>query len=364
MKLDENKQKYECLAEEIEGLRKHTLKNRTPYSDDKLGKPLAFWTKQERLLDKVGKELTIILRTKGCYWALEHGGCSMCGYIEDANIQNVPSEQIIHQFDYAVQNKITEIREDSNDYVLKIFNSGSFFDDSEINKQTREHIYKKVAEIPQITEFIVESRIEFITEDNLMEMKKYLPDICIEIGIGLESVDDHIRNKYINKGLTFEDFLSTKELCDLNDVGIKAYLLFKPPFLNEQASIDDCIHSIKTLIDLGIESISINPCNVQKNSFVEYLWYQNRYRPPWYYSLFECFKKALNSSTLQKTRILCDPSGAGTKRGIHNCLRKECNEKMREILSQFILSQDLEILNEIEYDCICYSRYNLQKDHL
>ncbi|MBD3212275.1 MAG: TIGR01210 family radical SAM protein [Candidatus Lokiarchaeota archaeon] len=363
MKLNENEHKYDCLAEEIEGLRKQALRNRTPYSDDKLHKPVAFWTKKERLLDKVGKEFTIILRTKGCYWALEHGGCSMCGYIEDANIEDVSSEQIIHQFDNAIQNKITEIREDSNDYVLKIFNSGSFFDDSEINKQTREYIYKKVTEIPQITEFIVESRTEFVTEEKLIEIKNYLPDIYIEIGIGLESVDDHIRNKYINKGLTFEDFLHTKELCERNDVGIKAYLLFKPPFLNEQASIDDCMNSIKTLIDVGIKSISVNPCNVQKNSFVEYLWYQNRYRPPWYYSLFECFKKALNSSTIQNTRILCDPSGAGTKRGIHNCLRKECNEKMRETLSQFVLSQDLDILNEIEYDCICKSKYDLQKNN-
>lgn len=363
MKLSENKQKYECLAEEIEALRKKALENKRPFPDQKLNRPVSFWTKKERLMDKVGKELTIILRTRGCYWALDHGGCSMCGYIEDANIEDVAPQKIINQFDYAVENTIEEIRLDSDDYVLKIFNSGSFFDDSEMNEEIRQHIYKRIAKIPEITEFIVESRIEFVTEEKIEEMKSYLSKKYIEVGIGLESVNDHIRNKYINKGLDFRDFINTKDLCKRKGVGVKAYLLFKPPFLNEQAAIDDCVFSIKELIKLGIDTISINPCNIQKNSYVEYLWYQNRYRPPWYYSLFECFKNALESKNTNKTRILCDPSGAGTKRGIHNCLRRECNEKMRDYLGQFILSQDLNILKDIEHNCICFSKYNLQKDN-
>jgi len=364
MKLSENSQKYECLAEEIEALRKKGFEYRKSYSKQELNRPVSFWTKNERLLDKVGKEFTIILRTKGCYWALEHSGCSMCGYIEDANREDVAPEQIKNQFDYAIENSIEKIQQDTNDYVLKIFNSGSFFDDSEINNEVRNHIYKKVSEIPEIKEFVIESRVELITQDKISEIKNILPDKYIEIGVGLESVNDHIRNKYINKGVKLDDFIKMKDLCYKEDIGVKAYLLFKPPFLNEQAAIDDCISSIQTLINMDINSISINPCNIQKNSFVEYLWYQNRYRPPWYYSLFECFKQALKSNDFDKTRILCDPSGAGTKRGIHNCLRRDCNEKMRDVLKNFIFTQDIEVLQNVEYDCICKKTYDLQKDQL
>jgi len=364
MKLNDNVLKYECLAEEIEVLRKKGLQNKKSYSTQKLNRPVSFWTKKERLLDKIGKEFTIILRTKGCYWALEQGGCSMCGYIEDANIEDVSPEQIKNQFDYALENTIEKINQDNNEYILKIFNSGSFFDDSEVNKEVRKYIYGKVAQIPKIKEFVIESRVELITQDKIEEIKEILSDKYVEIGVGVESVNDHIRNKYINKGINLKDFIRIKELCHKNGIGAKAYLLFKPPFLNEQGAIDDCISSIKSLIDMDVNSISINPCNVQKNSFVEYLWYQNRYRPPWYYSLFECFKKALKPSDFEKTRILCDPSGAGTKRGIHNCLRRECNEKMREHLRNFIFTQNIDMLQEIEYDCICKKKYDLQKDYL
>jgi radical SAM enzyme (TIGR01210 family) len=285
----------------------------------------------------------------------------MCGYIEDANLENVPAEQIVNQFDFAVEKNRDQIEADSDEYILKIFNSGSFFDDSEVPQQVRTHIYEKISKIPKITEFIVESRPEFITYENLTNLNKLLPEKYTEIGIGLESVDDHIRNTYIHKGLSYKDFLHAVKLCHDNDIGVKAYLLFKPPFLNEQAAIDDCISSIQTLIDLNIETISINPCNVQKGSFAEYLWYQKRYRPPWFYSLFECLRKALGDSSFT-TRILCDPSGAGRKRGIHNCLRSDCDENMLQKLNQFVMHQDLKYLTPSEgEECECRKRYELER---
>lgn len=356
-----NKSVKEILEEEIKVSRKKSLKKKTPYSEDKLNRPVSFWIKEDRLMNGKGKAFIIILRTRGCSWALEHGGCSMCGYIEDANLDNVPPGQLINQFEFALEKNIDQIEADSDDYVLKIFNSGSFFDDLEIPQPVLTHIYEKVKKIKNISELVVESRPEFITNENLVNLNKMLPEKYIEIGIGLESVDDHVRNTYIHKGLPYEDFLHAVKLCHNNNIGVKTYLLFKPPFLNEQAAIDDCINSIKTLIDLNIETISVNPCNVQKGSFAEYLWYQKRYRPPWFYSLFECLRKALGDSDLT-TRILCDPSGAGRKRGIHNCLRGECNEHMIQKLSKFVLHQDLKYLTPSEEDeCTCRKRYELER---
>ncbi|TFF89146.1 MAG: hypothetical protein EU548_07940 [Promethearchaeota archaeon] len=141
--------------------------------------------------------------------------------------------------------------------------------------------------------------------------------------------------------------------------------MFKPPFLNEQGAIDDCIHSVQTAIELGVNTISINPVNIQRGTLVEYLWLQNRYRPPWYYSLFKAMREAFDQQDLHHTRIVSDPSGAGSKRGIHNCLRRECNFKMKEILNEFVLNQDTSILEKIERldpACECHLTYQLQKD--
>ncbi len=99
------------------------------------------------------------------------------------------------------------------------------------------------------------------------------------------------------------------------------------------------------MAELKINTISINPVNIQKNSLVEYLFYQKRYRPPWFYSLFKCLLKAFkNNDILNSVRIISSPSGAGTKRGIHNCLKRGCNEFMIKALKEFVLTQNINAL--------------------
>ncbi len=346
----------------IKSIRQGAQKDRVGLEDKQLEYPITFWTKKDRLIHEIGKEFTIILRTKGCSWALsESGGCSMCGYIQDANIEPVSATQIINQLNYAFNKKISEIKEGSDNYVLKIFNSGSFFDENEVSEKVRRFIYEKIAKIENIKEFVIESRCEYITSEKLEELRETLNNKYVEVAIGLETVNDYIRNNYINKGLLFNDFKDTFRRCKAHGIGTKAYLLFKPPFLNEQAAIDDCTNSIKVLTNLKINSISINPMNIQKGTLIENLWYKKKYRPPWFYSLFKCLKKSLTQKNLEKIRILSDPSAAGTKRGIHNCFRRECESSAKNMLKEFILSQDLNKLEEREFNCICKKKYQLQK---
>ena len=352
------------LMEKIKSLREYSLKKKRPIHKEQLEKPVSFWIKKDRLLNEIGKEFTIILRTKGCNWALGmNGGCSMCGYIQDANIGDVEPIQIINQFDYAINSKLDQIEKDNDNYILKIFNSGSFFDESEIAQDVRTSIYEKIADINKIKEVVIESRVEHIDSEKLKEIGKFLKDKYIEIGIGLETVDDYIRINYINKGLLFEDFRSAFQLCREHNIGVKAYLLFKPPFLNEIGAIDDCSHSIKKLIDMKVNTISINPVNIQKGTLIEYLWYQNRYRPPWFYSLLKCLQESVTQKNLDDVRILSSPSGAGTKRGIHNCIKRECNETMIEMLRDFVLNQDPKMLFQNGKECECKTKYQIQRDY-
>jgi radical SAM enzyme (TIGR01210 family) len=352
------------LIDKIKSLRHQALKKIRPYSKEQLEKPVSFWIKEDRLLHEIGKEFTIILRTKGCNWALgTSGGCSMCGYIQDANIEKVEPEQIVNQVDYAINSKLDEIRNDTNNYILKIFNSGSFFDENEIAQDVRTSIYQKIADIKKIKEVVIESRCEHINPQKLEEMKNILRDKYIEIGIGLETVDDYIRLNYINKGMVFNQFNDALQLCKEYNIGVKAYLLFKPPFLNEISAIDDCKRSIRALIDLNVNTISINPLNIQRGTLVEFLWHQNRYRPPWFYSLIKCLRKSLMEEDFKKVRILSSPSGAGTKRGIHNCLKRECNETMNKMLKEFVFHQNLKFLSpqKEEYECDCKVKYQIQR---
>ena len=350
------------FIERIRSIRQKALQNRKNYNEKQLNEPISFWIKKDRLINESGKEFTILLRTKGCSWALgENGGCTMCGYIQDAKCEIVNQRQIMNQFDFAINNKIKDISIDHDNYVMKIFNSGSFFDDTEISNKTRNYIYEKIAKIDNVKEFIIESRPEYLNNEKIAELRENLKEKYIEIAIGLETVTDYIRTNYINKGMLYNDFKDAVNVCNKNNIGVKAYLLLKPPFLNEQGAIEDCIKSIQALINLGINTISINPVNVQRGTLVEFLWYRNKYRPPWFYSLFKVLKKAMNQNDLNKIRLLSDPSGTGTKRGIHNCLKRECNAEAKQALKSFVLTQDLSVLDQLENKCDCKRDYQFQK---
>ena len=97
------------------------------------------------------------------------------------------------------------------------------------------------------------------------------------------------------------------------------------------------------------------------------MFYQNRYRLPWFYSLFKCLLKSCkNNYTLKSVRIISSPSGAGTKRGIHNCLKRECNEFMITALKEFVLTQNINSLtiNDSKSSCDCLLKYQLQKNFI
>lgn len=351
------------LIEKINSIKQDAYKRKNIYRKEQLSRPISYWIKNDRLLNEIGKTFTIILRTRGCSWALsKYGGCSMCGYYLDANNADVPVADLIEQFNYAFDDKINEIKKDTDNFVFKLFNSGSFLDEKEIPKKVRTYIYEKISKLDKIKEVVIESRVEYITKENLEEISEYFEKKHFEIAIGLETVDDYIRNNYINKGLLFKDFRDALKRCKDMGIGVKVYLLFKPLFLNEQAAIDDCSNSIQILKSLGVNSISINPMNIQKGTLTEYLWFQKRYRPPWFYSLFKCIKKTFDKGGLNNVRILSDPSGAGTKRGIHNCLKKKCENSAKTKLKNFVLTQDITELEQQEYECDCKKNYSLTKD--
>ncbi|MHA1509125.1 MAG: hypothetical protein ACTSO6_10530, partial [Promethearchaeota archaeon] len=97
------------IIEKIKKFRGKAIKQKRNYDEKQLDKPISFWIKDDRLLKKKGKEFTIILRTKGCSWALgPNGGCSMCGYVQDSTFEKIDQAHIKNQIDYAFQEKITE----------------------------------------------------------------------------------------------------------------------------------------------------------------------------------------------------------------------------------------------------------------
>ena len=159
-------------------------------------KPVSCWSEKDMLNGKLVDTFVIIFRTKGCSWALE-SGCSMCGYFNDSLLKDVSEKDLLKQFEKTMERY-------NNEKFVKIFTSGSFLDDEEIplnvRKQILTQLYKTAEKVS------VESRPEYVTDKKINEIKDIFKSKIFEIGVGLETADDFIRQNYINKGFTFDDY--------------------------------------------------------------------------------------------------------------------------------------------------------------
>ena len=245
------------------------------------------WTENSRLRSGPGKAIVFILPTRGCSWALsKSGGCSICGYIYD-NPTEPDFELILSSIDEILSKSITN----DEKYSIKLFTSGSFLDTSEIPIEIQTKILKKISRYKEVAEIVLESRPEYVTDKTLKKIAEVIDIKKIEIAIGLESANNNILKKSINKGFWWDDFVEANSKIVSAGAKVKAYLLFKPPFVSEFDSIRDIFESVAKLVTLGIDTISINSVSIHRGTFLSKIFDNQQYRPPWLWSLLHLCKE-------------------------------------------------------------------------
>lgn len=289
-------------------------------------RPVAVWSSTDLHRGEAVPSLTVILRTRGCSW----NRCSMCSYA----LEGAPatSDDLTHQFRESMKRLTPDMR------VVKLYTSGSFFDPVEVPSDGRRNILNELKSHPHIEKLIVESRPEYVTSELVDEAMSILD---LEVGIGLETANDLIREHVILKGFKFSDFKNAASLLRSHGARVKCYLLLKPPLLSEGQAVKDAVSSAKIAKE-HCDIISLNLCNVQRGSFVERLFERGEYRPPWLWSAVEVLQQI-------KTPIICDPVGAGSLRGPHNC--GLCDSQVAQAIVHHATSQDVSVFDELNCSC-------------
>lgn len=312
------------------------IKRNFPHKIKDTTKPVKFWKEKDLLNNEVIDSFVIIFRTGGCSWSIK-SGCTMCGYFNDCAQYRVSDDDLLNQFNLAYQKY-------NGEFFVKIFNSGSFLDDNEISPKIRLNILKKISK--KAKKISIESRPEYITDKKIKDIKRIIGSTIFEIGIGLETSSDIVREYSLNKGFKFSEYKKAIDILNLNEFNIKTYVLVKPPFLTEKDSIKDSIQTVYGIKD-KTDLISFNPTNVQRNTLVEYLWKRKQYRPAWLWSVREIL---LESKKIIGDKIIkCDIVGGGSYRGAHNC--GKCDQVFLDSISNFSLVQDCNILEDLNCDC-------------
>ncbi|MDD3753895.1 MAG: archaeosine biosynthesis radical SAM protein RaSEA [Methanobacterium sp.] len=308
----------------------------------------ASWSGDDLLYSGPGKSIFIVLPTPGCAWALaSSGGCSMCSYIADSPLQKVSSQELVEIFKKQFQRQVQK-QEVHTPTAIKIFVSGSFLNTDEIPEEAQKEIFNIINKFDYIEEVVVESRPEYVNEDVLRDCCTLIPGKILEVAIGLESANDDIRIRKINKGFVRKDFeKAMKVINQLKsdfDVRVKAYLLFKPILTSEKDAIDDAVKSAQYAERVGVNRVSFCPSTIHKGTLMEVLWRRGAYQPPWIWSTLEIIRRVRNTV---KIPVIMDTAGFGTRRGPFNC--KKCNSKLKDAIIKSNINQTI----PEEFECEC-----------
>ena len=311
--------------------------------------PTRVWVDEDNTPDGVRESLTIILNTGGCRWA-RAGGCTMCGYVaESVEGGSVSHEALMDQIGVCLDHEADHAEGPCD--LVKIYTSGSFLDEREVPAETRAAIAETFSERERI---VVESLPDFVERDRLADFRDR--GLETDVAIGLETATDRVRRDCVNKYFAFADFEAACAEAVAIDAGVKAYLLLKPPFLTEPEAVSDMISSVERCAAVeGCHTVSMNPCNVQRYTMVDELFFHGGYRPPWLWSVAHVLRETAEVDAL----VISDPVGHGSDRGPHNC--GECDDLVQRAIKDFDLRQEPSVFEEVS--CACAATWETVMAH-
>jgi radical SAM enzyme (TIGR01210 family) len=293
------------------------------------------WTEAEALGEERVRAFVLILRTRGCYWA-DLKGCSMCGYAKDTLGRSATPEELGQQLDAA-------LRVYRGEPYVKIYTSGSFLDDREVDPDSRQRILAGFS--GRARRLLFETLPEFADRPALDPLRKSFEGE-IEVALGLESTQPEVLLRYVNKNSPPTAYLEAADRIRTLGLRAKGYLLLKPPYLTEREATEDVVTSVRVAAP-HFDALSVNPVHIQNGTVVEWLYHRGRYRPPWLWSLSEAMRRG--ADLRGSARLVTFPTAGGLKRGPHNCGR--CDRAVLSALEEASLSQHFEDLAGPECSC-------------
>lgn len=292
------------------------------------------------------RRLVVFLRSTGCEWVKESGGCTMCGfYCSTRHGVKVSDEDYINQIKHVADTV------DLNDYpIVALYNDGNFLDEREMSFDAQKKISSILNGFPGIRKVVIESRINDDSIEMAKRIKKYLSVKELEILFGFESANPEVMNLCINKGFTARNY--DYYLAKMNDSGVsfKPLLLLKPPFLTEQEAIADVVATVGYLQARGIRRVDLEVTTVEKNTVVHELWKKGLYTPPMLWSVLEVIRQ-YRQKYGDSLSMYISPSQYSVE---SLDVSRNCGKCDREILERIDMhNQDFNTEVFADLDCTC-----------
>jgi archaeosine synthase beta-subunit len=229
--------------------------------------------------------------------------CLMCDLWKNTTDFTVQAGSIPHQIELALSQMAPAKH-------LKLYNSGSFFDERAIPSGDYEEIARLVSGFETV---IVESHPRLVNEKCLRFRDMLKPQL--QVAMGLETVHPEILRK-LNKRMTLEDFENTVRFLSRHQIKSRAFILLRPPFLSETEGIQWAELSLDFAFRTGVECCTLIPVR-PGNGAMDKLRKEGDFTPPRIQSLEAVLEYGIG---LKAGRVFADTWDLEQFSGCDECL--------------------------------------------
>lgn len=303
----------------------HIVKQHRPEKEVlDVNKPYLYLHEEEVQFDGLLKKVnTIFLTNKECPFK-----CVMCDLWRHTLDEPTPVGAIPRQIEYALE-RLPEAS------VIKLYNSGNFFDTQAIPVSDYDPIAKLLYDFDHV---IVENHPKLLG-DKISDFKNKITG-TFEVAMGLETIHPLVMPK-LNKQITKDNFSKAVSFLRDLDIIVRAFILLNPPFLKGvEENRKWCLKSVEFAFDAGVSACSIIPTR-GGNGVMDLLEKDGEFLPP---TLKELEKVFVDSLRLKRGRVFCD---VWDLQKFSNC--DMCFEKRKNRLESMNLTQ--KIVPEIRCSC-------------
>ena len=162
--------------------------------------------------------------------------------------------------------------------VLKLYNAGSFFDPNAIPPEDYPAIAARAAAFERV---IVECHPALVGE-RVLRFQELLRNGAqatrLEIAMGLETVHPEVLPR-LNKRMTLDQFTQAAAFLRAHDMAVRAFILVKPPFLDDAEALLWANRSVDFAFDCGAGVACLIPVRAG-NGALEALARRGEFSPP------------------------------------------------------------------------------------
>ncbi len=295
-----------------------------------------------------GEILFVVFYSQACRWSR----CLSCNLPSKVSSKHVGYKALIAQIDHLFRDSRVMERRHSIRKVI-VSNNGSILDEATFSSTALMYLLVQLnVNFPNLSVLSIETRPEYVDLAELEFMSRALEEgdtpTQLEIAIGFEAFDDHIRNDVFDKGLQLNSFERLVREVAPYKYRLKCYFMQKPvPNMTDSEAVTDIQNAIDYLDQIACQyaidiNMHLNPTYVATGTILEDAFRKKDFAPPRLYDVANAVRHARG----KRLSVFVGLSDEGLAVEGGSFIRPG-DEATVKALEEFNRTQDCEVLDKV-----------------